>query len=198
MSKLFESGDISRETVEKTKRDLAVAEASQRAAANRVALVNAPALPEELARADAEIKAAAERVNVINDRLKKCVVRAPISGAVLRVHVKAGEAVSTLFPQPIVSLADASRLRVRAEVDERDVSHIYAGQRVIITAPAFTGREFRGSVSRLAAQMGRQRVRTGDPAEKSDRDVLEVFIDLDEVDARLVIGLRVTTQFLAP
>ncbi len=197
MSKLFESGDISRETVEKTKRDLAVAEASVNATANRVALVNAPALPEELERADAEIKAAAERVNVIGDRLKKCAVRAPISGAVLRVHVEAGEAVSTLFPQPIVSLADASRLRVRAEVDERDLSRIHTGQRVAVTAPAFAGREFGGTVARIAAQMGRQQVRTGDPAEKSDRDVLEVLIDLDEVDARLVIGLRVTVQFLA-
>ncbi len=197
MSRLFDSGDISRETVEKTKRDLAVADASVNAAANRVALVNASALPEELARADAEIKAAAERVNVIGDRLKKCAVRAPISGAVLRVHVEAGEAVSTLFPQPIVSLADASRLRVRAEVDERDLSRIHTGQRVAITAPAFAGREFGGNVTRIGTQMGRQHVRTGDPAEKSDRDVLEVLIDLDEVDARLVIGLRVTVQFLA-
>lgn len=197
MFRLFESGDISRETVEKTKRDLAVAEASASAAANRVALVNATALPEELARADAEIKAAAERVNVIGDRLKKCAVRAPIGGTVLRVHVEAGEAVSTLFPQPIVSLADSSRLRVRAEVDERDLSRIHTGQRVSVSAPAFAGREFGGSVARIAAQMGRQQVRTGDPAEKSDRDVLEVLIDLDEVDARLVVGLRVTVQFLA-
>lgn len=197
MSRLYESGDISRETLEKTKRDLAVAEASVNAAANRVALVNASALPEELARADAEIKAAAERVNVIGDRLKKCAVRAPIGGAVLRVHVEAGEAVSTLFPQPIVSLADSSKLRVRAEVDERDLSRIHAGQRVSVTTPAFAGREFGGSVTRIGAQMGRRQVRTGDPAEKSDRDVLEVLIDLDELDARLVIGLRVTVQFLA-
>ncbi|MGE0885332.1 MAG: HlyD family secretion protein [Blastocatellales bacterium] len=197
MSGLFDSGDISRETVEKTKRDLAVAEASVSAAANRLALVNATPLPEELARADAEIKAAAERVNVIGDRLKKCAVRAPIAGTVLRVHVEAGEAVSTLFPQPIVSMVDSSRLRVRAEVDERDLSHIHSGQRVAVSAPAFAGREFGGSVARIAAQMGRQSVRTGDPAEKSDRDVLEVLIDLDDLDARLVIGLRVTVQFLA-
>jgi hypothetical protein len=45
--------------------------------------------------------------------------------------------------------------------------------------------------------MGRKKVRTGDPAEKSDRDVLEVLVDLVETDARLVIGLRVTVQFLS-
>jgi len=39
-------------------------------------------------------------------------------------------------------------------------------------------------------------VRTGDPAEKADRDILEVLIDLDEKDKALVVGLRVTARFL--
>lgn len=39
-------------------------------------------------------------------------------------------------------------------------------------------------------------VRTGDPAEKSDRDVLEVLVDLEEKDDRLVVGLRTTVQFV--
>jgi hypothetical protein len=53
-----------------------------------------------------------------------------------------------------------------------------------------------GVVARLGAQMGRKTARSGDPAEKSDRDVLEVVIDLDRQDARLVFGLRVTARFL--
>jgi HlyD family secretion protein len=197
MSKLFASGDISRERFEQARRDLSVAEAAVNAANDHLALVNAPPLPEELAKADAETRAAAERVRAVGERLKKCAVRAPASGTVLRVHRNAGEPVSTLFPQPVVSLADASQMRVRAEVDERDVGRVHPGQRVTVTAPAFAGREFGGRVSRLSALMGRKSVQTGDPAEKSDRDVLEVFVDLEETDARLVVGLRVTVQFLS-
>jgi hypothetical protein len=52
-------------------------------------------------------------------------------------------------------------------------------------------------VASFGELMGRKRVRTGDPAEKSDRDVLEVLIDMDERDERLVIGLRATVRFLA-
>lgn len=196
MSKLFATGDVSQETVEKTKRDLAVAEASFNAALNHLALVNAPPLPEDLAKAEAETNAADERVNVIGEKLKRCAIKAPISGTVLRVHLKAGESVATVFPQPVISLVDDSRLRVRAEVDERDVGRIHLGQPVTVIAPAFSEQSFIGQVSRLAAQMGRKKVRTGDPAEKSDRDVLEVLVDLAETDARLVIGLRVTVQFL--
>jgi hypothetical protein len=40
-------------------------------------------------------------------------------------------------------------------------------------------------------------VRTGDPAEKSDRDVLETLVDLDKGDLPLALGLRVTVRFLA-
>lgn len=44
--------------------------------------------------------------------------------------------------------------------------------------------------------MGRKRVRSGDPAEKSDRDVLEVIVALASTDATLKVGLRVTVKFL--
>jgi hypothetical protein len=44
--------------------------------------------------------------------------------------------------------------------------------------------------------MGRKHIRTGAPAEKSNRDILEVWADLDNHDPSLVIGLRVTVQFL--
>ena len=53
-----------------------------------------------------------------------------------------------------------------------------------------------GTVRSIGSQMGRKKVRTGDPAEKADRDVLEVLIDLDERNAALIVGLRVTAQFL--
>jgi hypothetical protein len=54
------------------------------------------------------------------------------------------------------------------------------------------------TVSRISSQMGRKKIRTGDPAEKSDRDVLEVLIDVEGKDKALVVGLRVTAQFLSP
>ena len=196
MTALFDKGDISREALEKARRDAEVAEATRRAAANYQTLVNAPPLPEETARADAEVNAAEEQVRTSAAKLGKCTIKAPLAGTVLQSHLKPGEAVSAVFPQPIVSLADTSRLRVRAEVDERDIGRIYLGQGVLILIDAFPQEKFRGSVSSLGALMGRKKVRTGDPAEKSDRDVLEVLVDLAKADERLVIGLRTTVQFL--
>jgi HlyD family secretion protein len=194
---LYETGDIARAQWEQARRDQEVAAAALRAAQDRVALVNATALPEELARADAEIRAAENRAEALAARADKCVIRAPQAGRVLRVHLLPGETVSTVMPRPVVSLADLSRLRVRAEVDERDLGRLRIGQAVMVAADAFPEKQFAGRVASFGALMGRKQVRTGDPAEKSDRDVLEVLIDLDERDERLVVGLRTSVRFLA-
>ncbi len=43
--------------------------------------------------------------------------------------------------------------------------------------------------------MGRKSVLTGDPADKSDRDVLEVTAELEQGATKLPLGLRVTVEF---
>lgn len=192
---LFRKEVISADQRDEARRDLDVSEANLRAAVQRKDLVNAPPLPEELERADAEVRAADERVRNVTERLSKCFVKAPISSTVLKTFMKAGETFSTFTPQPILSIADTSRMRVRAEVDERDLGRIRVGQQVIVRSDAFNGKTLTGRVNRIGSQMGRKKVRTGDPAEKSDRDVLEVFIDLDGGE-QLVVDLRVTVQFL--
>ena len=117
--------------------------------------------------------------------------------AMLRVHLMPGETVSTVMPRPVISLADLSRLRVRTEVDERDLGRLRIGQSVTVFSDAFPDKQFAGRVASFGSLMGRKQVRTGDPAEKSDRDVLEVLVELDERDERLVVGLRTTVRFLA-
>jgi HlyD family secretion protein len=196
VGQLFKTGDVSKEELDKAGRDLEVARATLHATENQQTLVNAPPLPEELARADSEVRLAEEQAGTAKAKLDKCTVKAPLDGTVLRTFLRAGESVSTVFPQPVVSLADTSQIRVRAEVDERDVGRVHLGQSVIVLADAYPDKEFAGRVSRVGAVMGRAKVRTGDPAEKSDRDVLEVLIDLEETEGYLVVGLRTSVQFL--
>jgi HlyD family secretion protein len=196
MERLFNEGVVSADTRDEARRDLDVAEAKLRSTRDHEKLVNATPLPEELAKADADVKAADARVASARASLEKCKVKAPISGTILRCEMKAGETVSTVFPKPIITMADASALRVRAEVDERDIGRVSIGWTARIISDAFPGKTIEGKVSRVEGLMGRKKVRTGDPAEKSDRDVLEVLVDLQPGDNPLVIGLRVTVQFL--
>jgi ABC exporter DevB family membrane fusion protein len=196
MAELAAHGDIAAERLDNARAELNAAEAQARAAGEREALINAPALPEEIGRAEADVRSAEQRLQQAQARFEKCTVRAPMTATVLRCHKKAGEAVSTVFPEPIVSVMDTSRIRVRAEVDERDIGRVRPGQKVMVIGESFADTPFPGRVAGIGAIMGRKRVLTGDPAEKSDRDILEVLADIDSKDERLIVGLRVTVQFL--
>jgi len=174
-----------------------VADANLRAALRTEELVAAPPLEEDAARADADVLAAEGRVRTVQERIGKCTIAAPIDGTVLRVYARRGESFSTVTPRPLFSLADTSTRHIKAEVDERDVDKLSVGQNVIIQADALEGKKLRGSVARISAMMGRKSITTGDPSDKSDRDILEAVIDLDDTSRPLPIGLRVTVQFLS-
>ena len=122
----------------------------------------------------------------------------PIDGTVLRVYARRGESFSTVTPRTLFSLADTSSRHIKAEIDERDIDKVSVGQKVVIQADALDGNRLKGSVVRISAMMGRKSITTGDPSDKSDRDILEAVIDLDGNPLSLPIGLRVTVQFLTP
>jgi multidrug resistance efflux pump len=194
---LYEKEQVSRATYDLAVRDLGVADANLRAAVRTQELVAAPPLQEDKARADADVLAAEGRVRTAQERIAKCSIVAPIDGTVLRVYARRGESFSTVTPRPLFSIADTSTRHIKAEVDERDVDKVSVGQDVIIQADALDGRKLRGSVSRISTMMGRKSISTGDPSDKSDRDVLEAVIELTDNSRPLPIGLRVTVQFLS-
>ena len=194
---LYKEGIVSHDLWEQYKRDFDLAAANLRAAQESEKLAKAGPLPEEVARADAEVQKAEAAAKSASAQLDMCLVKARISGTVLRVYMKPGESFSSQFPRPILSMADTSALRVRVEVDERDIGRVFLGQPALVVVDAYPGQHLAGKVARIEPLMGRKKVRSGDPAEKSDRDVLETLVDLDKSDLPLALGLRVTVQFLA-
>lgn len=196
MSKLYDAKEISRLAFEEAQRDRDVAEAQFQQAQRGEELVNAGPLPEELARAEADLSGAEAGIKLAQDKLDKCVVRAPISGTVLRVLLREGESFGLVAPRPLFTMADVSGRRVRAEVDENDIANVHLGQKLLVSADAYSHRTFSGVVTQLANVMGRKSVVTGDPAQKADRDILEVTADLNQPANALPIGLRVTVQFI--
>jgi multidrug resistance efflux pump len=195
---LYQKEQISRSSYEQAVRDLGVADANLRAATRTEELLAAPPLEEDKARADADVVAAEGRVRMVQERIEKCSIFAPIDGTILRVYARRGESFSTVTPRPLFSLADTSARRIKAEIDERDVDKVSLGQKVIIQADALDGKRLNGSVVRISSMMGRKSISTGDPSDKSDRDILEAVIGLDNDSLSLPIGLRVTVQFLTP
>jgi multidrug resistance efflux pump len=195
---LYEGGQIARAAYDQSVRDMGVAGAELQAAVRTEQLLAAPPLPEDKARADAQVLAAESRSQEARDRIRKCSIFAPINGTVLRVYARAGESFSTIAPRPLFTIADASGRRIKAEIDERDLGKVKIGQPVNILADGFDGKKFAGTVASISSIMGRKSVFAEDPSDKSDRDVVEAVITLNDSDQTLPIGLRVTVQFLVP
>lgn len=174
-------------------------EARRSVAAAQSTLVNSAARREDLASADAHLAGAQAKLSLAKAEAEKCLLRAPADTTVLKVTVERGDVVSITPPQIAVTLSDIARLRVRAEVDERFIDRIKLGQAVTITSEFNPKLRAPGKVVAREAQMGRRTVLGIDPADKNDRDVLEVIVDLDKSNADAVnalpVGYRVTVLF---
>lgn len=130
----------------------------------------------------------------IEQAIERTRLRAPSNGTVLNVWAKVGE-IAELSPETaLVLFGDLTRLRVRAEVEERDVVKIRPGQRIVVRADAYPDQEFEGVVTSLAPALGPPRILSRGPRRPNDVEVLEVFADLDG-EPPLLTGMRVDTFF---
>ncbi|MEP7038199.1 MAG: HlyD family efflux transporter periplasmic adaptor subunit [Acidobacteriota bacterium] len=202
--KLFASGDISREELERARRDLETLQKQSSAMRERYNVVNADARKDDLSKADAAIllaenqadefdamiREAEARVRTAQANLDKTIVRAPLTGVILRKRLKDGESVSPENKTGIVSMADISTLRVRVDLDETDVAKVREGQTAFVTADAYGEQKFYGKIVKIGQILGRKNFRTDAPTEKIDTKILEVLIELD-ANQKLPLGLRV-------
>jgi len=192
---LVNLNDISRATFDTALRDSTMAAAQVDSARLRLRLLKAGTRVEELDEAKARMMSAERAVAVTTAELAKCEIKSPIDGVVLSKHVSVGELVSLFFPKPLLTIEELRHLRVRAEVDEHDVPVVRVGQKVEVVIDA-SPQHLTGTVTSLAPMMGRRKILTSDPADKSDRDVREVLIDIDGSPQSIPIGLRVSVLFL--
>jgi HlyD family secretion protein len=194
-SALVKSGTSSLALALTTERDFRMATAQVLAAQNRLTLLKLGPRVEDIAEAKAREESSQHSIEVSKARLAKCDIRSPVNGTVLHKYVSVGELVSIYNPQPLLSLAPTDRYRVRAEVDEKDVSRIHLGQRASIVIDAASNQRLSGTVVELGRSMGRRQILTTDAADKSDRDVMEVVVNLNDDASALPIGLRVSVIF---
>lgn len=128
--------------------------------------------------------------------LELTVIRAPMSGRIVRRYANPGAGASTLNVSTMFDLEpDAPRI-VRAEIVEADIPNITVGQQVEISPEGDPSRVYVGRVLRRAAVFGARRLASDDPSQRSDERVVEVVVAYD--DAPLLIGQRVLVKFMKP
>lgn len=125
---------------------------------------------------------------------EKTRIRAETDGTVLRINAKKGAVVAPSSPRPLVVIGDISKLRVRAEVDERSVADVKLGQKAVIRSVAFEGQDFNGTVSEISASLGPGRIGKRQSRGPSNANVLEVLLDV-EGESPLLSGMEVDVLF---
>jgi HlyD family secretion protein len=190
---LVASGQLPREVLDQARAQERAAAARRDALAARLALIDGPPRAEDLAIAEAALAAAEAELALARALLEKTRVRAPITGIVLKRHLREGEFVAPLNPVPLATLGDLSRRYVRADIDELDIARVREGQRAKVTSDALPGRVFQGQVTQVARRMGGRNLLSDDPAQRRDMKILEALIAL-EAGEDLPIGLRVDVR----
>lgn len=144
----------------------------------------------------AKVHWAKANLQVAEERLEETRLRAPFDGTVLKVLKREGEGGRDIVSEPVMLFGDTSKMRVRAEIDERFVQHLAVGQSALIYGRNLP-RTCRGKVASLEQIMGDKTVFTRSSSERKDLEVLQVLIDM-EPGFRCPSGLRVDVTILGP
>ncbi len=142
--RLLESGDVSQQVVDDAIDRVQDLEATIDASKRTLAV-----LESSLAAAEADIARAEEAV-------RKTTITAPIDGIVTLLNAEIGELVLVgTMNNPgtvILTVADLSRMTLRAEIAEGDVARVVGAQRARIHINAYPDRVFTGLVARVDLQ----------------------------------------------
>jgi HlyD family secretion protein len=117
--------------------------------------------------------------------LDDTVVRSPVRGTVISRPVEVGQVISSPTSAVgggtvLMTMADLSKVRVRALVDEIDVGKVEIGQKVSIKVSAYRDKEFIGIVSKI------------EPKARIEQNVttFPVLIDINNDSNLLLLGMN--------
>jgi HlyD family secretion protein len=107
-----------------------------------------------LAAAKASLVSAQASLSRAKTNLSYAVITSPIDGIVLERSVEVGQTVAASFSTPTLFIIakDLSKMRIKALVDETDISKIKMNQKVNFTVSAYPDKVFTGQVIQIRRQ----------------------------------------------
>ena len=108
----------------------------------------------DYANAESNLIKAQTNLSIARVRLEDATVRAPSNGTIIEKPVSQGMVISSATSSAsggttILKMADLSKVRMRAFVNETDIGSVQAGQSAVVTVDAFPSRRFVGLVEQV-------------------------------------------------
>ncbi|MFL5638734.1 MAG: efflux RND transporter periplasmic adaptor subunit, partial [Gemmatimonadaceae bacterium] len=137
------------------------------------------------ANADANLIKARTNLSIARVRLEDATVRAPTNGTVIEKPVSEGMVISSATSSAsggttILKMADLSKVRMRAFVNETDIGNVQAGQVATVTVDAYPNRRFAGIVQQVEPEAVVQ----------SSVTMFPVLVTLNNFDGALKPGMN--------
>src|SRR5687767_2242499 len=111
----------------------------------------------QFANAEAAVVRARAALDIARQQLQDATVTAPTAGTVIERPVSEGTVITSATSSAsggttILKMADLSKVRMRAMVNETDIGNILPGQLATVTVDAFPSRRFQGVVEKVEPQ----------------------------------------------
>lgn len=139
----------------------------------------------QLTQAQGAIVRATTNVDLAKQRLEDATVVAPVNGTIIDKPVSLGQVIASATGSvsggtTLLKMADLTKVRMRALVNETDIGSVRAGQSSRVTVDAYPDRPFEGTVEKIEPQAVVQQSVTMFP----------VIISLDNKDGFLKPGMN--------
>jgi HlyD family secretion protein len=179
------AADLSSATVQRT---VTLAQRNRSADLYRQKIITAQEMEQAtlaFANADAAVIKARTNLSIARLRLQDATVTAPTNGTIIERPVSVGTVITSATSSAsggttILKMADLSRVRLRAFVNETDIGNVKPGQTATVTVDAFPNRRFVGIVERVEPQAIVQ----------SSVTMFPVLVSLDNTDGALKPGMN--------
>lgn len=132
---------------------VAAAEANVGVQEARLRTLESGARPEDVAIARERVREAERALAVARRQAQEAVVIAPFGGVVTAINAEVGQTVGSQGVLQLVS----TEMEIRVEVDETNLADLELGQPAVVSASAFPGAAFAGSVREIAAAVDQTR-----------------------------------------
>lgn len=143
----------------------------------------------------AEIASAKADQQVAEENLAKTVIKAPITGTVIKVQARPGERITD---KGLLEMADLTQLDVVAEVYEADLPKVHVGQTAEIQLVGYPV-PYKAQVRELGFQVRKNDLNDTDPLADKDNRIIEVRLTLEDkavTDLQHQIYRQVQTRIL--
>ena len=137
------------------------------------------------AQADAAYVNARTNLSIARVRLEDATVRAPTNGTIIERPVSVGTVITSATTSAsggttILKMADLTKVRMRAFVNETDIGNVKPGQTATVTVDAFPNRRFVGIVEKVEPEAVVQ----------SSVTMFPVLVSLNNSDGALMPGMN--------